>query len=449
MKHSTAVSDLHALFRSGDLAGLKELCEVTHPATVADFLSALQPPQARQILSSLEPGRAAQVFSNLDASAQRELLASQSPAQVARLLAEMAPDDRADLVRQMAEDVKGEVLRLLARSERENIRRLASYREGTAGALMTTDYASVPEDVTVAQALERLRYEAPDKETIYYIYVVNKEQRLTGIVSLKDLILAAPVTRRVADIAHRDVVSVQVDDDQEEVARLLADYDFIAIPVVDHEQRLLGIVTFDDVINVIEREAEEDLYHMASVSAEESVSTPPLRSVRLRVGWLVVNLGTAIFAALTVSLFESTIASYVALAVMMPIVAGMGGNAGTQTMAVVVRGLALGEVSLRNCWKVILKEVAVGFANGAINGLIMAAIVLLWYGNAWLGLIMFLAMIANLIIAGLFGAAFPLTLRALKFDPALASSIFITTATDVGGFFVFLGLATLLLKHLV
>jgi len=449
MKDHIALCDLEASLASGDLAGLKEICEAVHPATVADFLGVLPPPEIWRILDGFDAELAAEIFSDLDDDLQAKLVASQSPEHMARLLAEMAPDDRADLVQQMDEGVRHDILPLLARAERENIRRLISYRDDTAGAIMTTDYASLPEDLTVAEALERLRHEAPDKETIYYIYVVNRERRLTGFLSLKDLILARLATTKVAEIVYHDVISVHVDDDQEDVARLLADYDFLAIPVVDSEQRLVGIVTFDDVIDVIEEEAEEDLYRMASVSTEERVSTAPLTSVRLRSGWLVVNLGTAILAALTVSLFEPTIAKFVALAAMMPIIAGMGGNAGTQTMAVMVRGLALGELTFRSAWKVILKEIAVGFANGAITGVIMAGIAMLWYGNPWLGLIMFLAMIANLMIAGFFGAAFPLALKALKCDPAVASTIFITTATDVGGFFVFLGLATVFIKYLV
>jgi len=449
MKAPLLVSDLHDLLADNDVAGLKQVCETIHPATVAEFLGHLAPADVWRILRSLDPEPAAEVFSNLDDDLQADLATSQPPDEVARLLAEMAPDDRADLVNKMEDDARHKVLPLLAQAERENIRRLTGYKEGTAGALMTTDYAALPENITAAQALERLRLEAPDKETIYYIYLVDAERHLTGFFSLKDLIVASPPTKMVSEIAHRDVVSVHVDDDQEDVARRLAEYDFLAVPVVDSEQRLVGIITFDDAMDVLEEEAEEDLYHMAAVSTAEDVSTPVLASVRLRWLWLVINLGTAILAAWTVSLFESTIAKFVALAAMMPIIAGMGGNAGTQTMAVIVRALALGEVSFRDSRRVILKEICVGFANGAINGILMAAIAVLWYGNLWLGLIMFLAMIANLMLAGFFGAVFPLGLKALRCDPALASTIFITTATDVGGFFVFLGLATLFLRHLV
>ncbi|MFO7955528.1 MAG: magnesium transporter [Candidatus Brocadiia bacterium] len=441
--------DLAALYASDRRAALEKALTEVHPTTAAAFLGELPAGEVWSLLQSLEPARAAEVFAALEDDFQVELTELANAEQLVPLLAELAPDDRADLVQAMDEEVRDEVLPLLARAERENIRRLASYEEETAGALMTTDYATLPETISIQDALEKLRREAPDKETIYYVYVVDSERRLRGLVSLKDLIVARPKGRTVGDIAHRDVVSVRVDQDQEEVARILSDYDFLAIPVVDPEQRLVGIVTFDDAMDVMEDEAEEDLYHMASVSTEERIDTPLLASVRLRWGWLVINLGTALLAAVTVGLFESTIARFTALAVMMPIIAGMGGNAGTQTMAVVVRGLALGELSFAECWKVLLKEVGVGLINGTINGALMAGIAFWWYGNPWLGLIMLFAMMGNLAIAGVFGAGFPLALKALGHDPALASSIFITTATDVGGFLLFLGLATVFMHYLV
>ncbi len=448
MNDPVAAPDLSVLYASQDRPAVQEALQSVHPATAAEFLGDLPPPEVWALIGELEPRRAAELFAALDDDFQAALVKHEAAEKVAEIVAELAPDDRADLVQAMDEEVRYAVLPLLARAERENIRRLASYEAETAGALMTTDYAALPEGISVLDALDRLRLEAPDKETIYYVYLLDADRRLTGLVSLKDLILARPKTRTVSEIAHRDVVAVRVDQDQEEVARTLSDYDFLAIPVVDGEGRLVGIVTFDDAMDVIEDEAEEDLYQMASVSTEERVDTPLLTSVRLRWVWLVINLGTAILAALTVGLFEDTIARFTALAVMMPIIAGMGGNAGTQTMAVVVRGLALGDLSFAKSWRFLLKEVGVGLANGTINGVLIAAIALLWYGNAWLGLIMLMAMIGNLVIAGICGAAFPLLLKACGKDPALASTIFITTATDVGGFLVFLGLASVFLSHL-
>lgn len=364
------------LYASGDRAAREEALAGVHPATAAAFLSELAASEVWGLLKAMEPEQAAEVFAVLEDQLQVQLTREASAEELVPLLAELAPDDRADLVQAMDEDVLDEVLPLLARAERENIRRLASYEEETAGALMTTDYATLPESISVQDALEKLRREAPDKETIYYVYVVDQERRLRGLVSLKDLIITRPKGRTVGEIAHRDVVSVRVDQDQEEVARVLSDYDFLAIPVVDDEQRLVGIVTFDDAMDVMEEEAEEDLYHMASVSTEERIDTPLLGSVRLRWGWLVINLGTAVLAAMTVGLFESTIARFTALAVLMPIIAGMGGNAGTQTMAVVVRALALGRLTFAESRKVMLKEIGVGLINGTITGALMAGLAL-------------------------------------------------------------------------
>ncbi|MFO8006845.1 MAG: magnesium transporter [Candidatus Brocadiia bacterium] len=448
MRDPIVVPELSGLYASGNQTALREALETIHPTTAAEFLAGLPAPEAWDLLGELDDRRAAELFAALDEEIQVELVKQAAPEHVAGVLAEMASDDRADLVQAMDDEVRYAVLPLVARAERENIRRLASYAEETAGALMTTDYAALPESISVQDALERLRLEAPDKETIYYVYLLDADRRLTGLVSLKDLILTKPKTRTVGEIAHRDVIAVRVDQDQEEVAHTLSDYDFLAIPVVDAEGCLVGIVTFDDAMDVIEEEAEEDLYQMASVSTEEAVDTPLLTSVKLRCGWLVINLGTGILAALTVGLFENTIAQFTALAIMMPIIAGMGGNAGTQTMAVMVRGVALGKVSFTDSWKFLLKEIGVGFANGMITGVLMAAIAVLWYGNLWLGIIMLLAMVGNLMVAGLFGAAFPLLLKACGKDPALASAIFITTATDVGGFMIFLGLATMFLHYL-
>ncbi len=448
MHDHIVVPDLSFLYASDDQSALREALETVHPTTAAEFLGGLPEGEVWALLNELDVKQAAEIFAALDDEFQIELVKHESAERVAGLVAELPPDDRADLVRAMDEDSRYAVLRLLARAERENIRRLASYEEETAGALMTTDYAALPETISAQDALERLRLEAPDKETIYYVYLVDADRRLRGLVSLKDLILARPKTTTVGEIAHRDVVAVRVDQDQEEVARTLSDYDFLAIPVIDAENRLVGIVTFDDLMDVIEEEAEEDLFQMASVSTEERVDTPLFDSVKLRWRWLVFNLGTAILAALTVGLFEGTIARFTALAVMMPIIAGMGGNAGTQTMAVAVRGLALGKLSFADSWRFLFKEIGVGFANGAINGVLMGIIAVLWYGNAWLGLIMLLAMIGNLMLAGLSGAAFPLLLNACGKDPALASTIFITTATDIGGFVVFLGLGSLFIPYL-
>jgi magnesium transporter len=360
----------------------------------------------------------------------------------------MSPDDRADLLEELDEKFQERLLSLLMQAERQDALKLITYPEDSAGAYMTTDYARLRPDATVRTALDQLRLQAPKKETIYYAYVVDSARRLVGIVSLRNLITAHPAGL-VVEIMNKNVISVRGDDDIEHVVKEMTHYDFLAMPVVDSDDRLVGIITFDDVFDVMTEQATEDMYLLANLDTDEKITSSLPRSVKLRIPWLLINLGTALLAAFTVSLFSKTISNFVVLASLMPIVAGIGGNAGTQSLTVVVRALALGEIKLRGNWRVLLKQVGVGLCNGLICGLVMAGIAYVWHHNLWLSLILWMAMTANMILAGLFGALVPITLRKLKLDPALGSSIFVTMATDVGGFFTFLGLATLLLHHLL
>jgi magnesium transporter len=286
---------------------------------------------------------------------------------------------------------------------------------------------------------------------VYYLYVVDERNHLVGVLSLRQLLLVAPTTP-LKKIMSSDVISVRTDTDQEEVAQIVARYNLLGVPVVDAENKLAGIVTVDDVLDVIREEATEDIYALAGVRSDEHSLSAPARSVRLRLPWLLVNLATATLAASVVHLFEGTIQQVVVLAALMPIVAGMGGNAATQTLAVTVRGLALGEVTWENSRRVLLKEFLVGIANGLINGLVAGLIVCVWFGfstrTAIIGGIIALAMLNNMVIAGIAGTLVPLILKRLKADPAIASTVFVTACTDIGGFFSFLGLATLLIKFL-
>jgi magnesium transporter len=313
---------------------------------------------------------------------------------------------------------------------------------------MTPEFISVRASMTAEQVLDFLREATPDAETIYYLYVVDRANRLKGVISLRDLIVCPPKVK-VEEIMHPDVVSVRTDTDQEEVARTMADYDFSVLPVVDGAGTLVGIVTVDDVLDVVEEEATEDLYRLANLDTQESLATAAPRSVRLRLPWLLVNLATAFLAAWVESLFQETIARYVMLAVFMPIVAGMGGNAGTQSLTVMVRGLALGEMDLRQASTVIGRQALVGLLTGLATGALLALVAWVWERNLVLAGILLFAQTVNLFVAGLFGSAVPLVLRRLDLDPALGSSIFVTTATDCCGFFAFLGTATLLVEQLM
>jgi magnesium transporter len=305
---------------------------------------------------------------------------------------------------------------------------------------------ALPEDITAGEAITALQ-NARDVEMVFYLYVIDARRHLVGVVSLRRLLLVPPTTP-LKRIMTTELISVRADMDQEEVARQVASYNLLAIPVVDEENKLVGVITVDDVIDVIKDEATEDVYRLAGVAGDDRVFITASESLRKRLPWLMVNLMTAFLAASVVALFEGTIGLLPFVAVLMPVVAGMGGNAATQTLTVIVRGIALGELTWGNTRKALLKEAAVGLGNGVACGIVGALIVLVVRGDPVLGLVLGMAMVVNMFVAATAGTLIPLTLRAMKVDPALASSVFITTLTDMFGFFSFLGLATVFLRYL-
>jgi magnesium transporter len=295
--------------------------------------------------------------------------------------------------------------------------------------------------MTVGEAITALQ-SSRDVEMVFYLYIVDARRHLVGVISLRRLLLVSPETP-LKRIMTADPISARVDMDQEEVARLVASYNLLAIPVVEEGNKLVGIITVDDVIDVIKDEATEDMFRLAGVSSDEHVSTPAVQSLKMRMPWLIVNLATAFLAAGVVGLFQHTISTWIALAVFMSVPAGMGGNAATQTLAVIVRGIALGELTWGNSRKALVKEILVGVGNGLATGCVAAVVAWVMYRDPTVGVLLAIAMVFNLFVAGTAGTLIPLGLKALKFDPALVSTVFITTFTDVCGFASFLGLATL------
>jgi magnesium transporter len=377
------------------------------------------------------------------------VLGALEPTAVAAVLRSLPVDDAAHLVRLLPDDVL-EYLQLEDDAEKtispELVGHLA-YPEETAGRLMVTNVLALPERLTVGEATRALQERGDQFEMVFYLYVVDDRRHLVGVVSLRQLILNQSTTP-LRRIMTEEVISVQTSTDQEEVAQTIARYNLLAVPVVDDDNRLVGIITVDDAIDVLREEATEDLYALAGVSTEESVAGNPFRAIRLRLPWLVVNLGTALLASSVIRHFQDVIDEVIVLATLQSVVAGIGGNAGTQALTVVVRGLALGEIALGSGLKVLTKEVVVGAGNGFLNGCLGALVVATWFGNVYLGLVMGLAMLTNILIAGVAGTLVPLTLRALGLDPATSSSVFVTAATDMIGFGTFLALATLFLEHL-
>ncbi len=360
----------------------------------------------------------------------------------------MEKDDIVDIIGNLSINIRKKILNMMKKSESNKVQQLLGYDINSAGGIMTTEYIALYSELTIGECLKKIKDIGPKTEVIEIIFVLNNKKELIGTADLRDILVAAE-NEKLHDIIDEHVISVFPETYQEEVSMLVSKYDLKVIPVVNRKNALLGIITIDDIIDVIIEESTEDILRLGGVSEEERLNTTLATSISKRLPWLFVNLITAFLAAFTVGLFEDVIAQVVALAAAMPIVAGMGGNAGTQTLSIVIRSIALGEADLAKSWKLIFKEIALGIVNGAATGLATGTILYFVYGNAYLGLIIFVAMIANLVIAGFFGFLIPLLLKSLKIDPALASSIFLTTATDVFGFFIFLGLAKVFIEFLI
>ena len=437
------------LLRIGASANLLNLLQKQHPADLAQVFSEL-PDKEREAAFSLLAERngrlAMEAISELGPEAGAALLATRSAEEIAKLAQEIPSDDAAALIDYLPEELSAAVLDLMRPKESGVVENLLEYDEQTAGRIMNPHVFALNEDMTVGEAITELQTNR-DVEMVFYLYVVDDRRHLVGVVSLRRLLLVAPETP-LKRIMTADLISARVDTDQEEVARQVASYNLLAVPVVDEENKLAGVITVDDVIDVIKDEATEDIMRLAGVAGDERAFTPAGESLRKRLPWLGVNLATAFLAAAVVGLFQGTIAQVTVLAVFMPIVAGMGGNAATQTLTVIVRGIALGELTWANSRKALVKEAVVGLGNGVVLGLVAALVSYITKGDPVLGLLLCAAMIINMFVAATAGTLVPLGLRAVNVDPALASSVFITTMTDVFGFASFLGLATVFLRYL-
>lgn len=444
----TALERVRAALEAGKpedaIAALADL----HPADRAEAFSDLPRDDQEELLPRLDPEDAAELLEELEDAEAAEAAASLSTDALADVLDEMEPDAAADILGDLPPAQAASALAQMESENAEEVRPLLAYADDTAGGLMTPEFFALRSQMTAQQAIQFLRDQALDAATPYYLYVVDRDDTLIGVVGLRDLILAAPETPLEA-IMNREVRSVPAGTDQEEVAQVFKKYGLLALPVVDAAHKLVGLIRSSDIVYVIEEEATEDIYRLANVSEDERAFSPLFDSVKRRLPWLVVNLGTAFLAAWVVSLFEATIARVAVLAALQSIVSGQGGNSATQTLTVIVRSVALGEVELRDAWRAMAREAGLGLLNGAAIGIVVGASTWVWQGNPVLGLIICAAMVGNMVAGGLAGAIVPLTLKAFKLDPALASAVLVTTVTDCVGFGLFLGLATLFLPYLI
>lgn len=427
---------------------LEEFISQQHSIDVAMAIDEMTDEEILSLLGLLNPSDIAHIIEESEESLQSRIIDMMDPSLLIHVFSFMSPDDITDIMGLLNIDQRKELLGKMKRKDSQAIQMLLGFRPDTAGGIMTTQYIALKNNLSTKEALQKIKEIGPKTEVIEKIFVTNLQNELIGVADLRD-ILASSDHILLEEILDPGIIHVHPDTDQEEVSLLVSKYDLKALPVVNKRNIILGIITPDDVIDVIVEEHTEDILMLSGVNKDEQVGSNVFVSVTRRLPWLFVNLLTAFMASFTVGLFEDVIVQVVALAAAMPIVAGMGGNAGTQTLSIVIRGIALGEVDIRKDWKYVFNEISLGFINGASTGLLTGLILFIKYDNLFLGLIIFAAMIGNLIIAGFFGFMIPLGLKKINLDPAVTSSIFLTTATDVGGFFIFLGLAKTFLPYLL
>lgn len=426
---------------------IAEMIEDIHPEDLLDTIRQFEGDKSL-LLKKLPEDIIADIIDQAEDDEKYELLELFPEAKQKKIINEMSSDELVDLLGTVEPHEAKDIFVKIDKEDAEEVKELMSYDPDTAGGIMATEFIAIKETMTIGETLKYMQKEAPDAETAYYIYVLDDEEMLKGVVSLRDIVIS-DFNVRISEIMNENVISVPVDMDQEEVGHIFEKYGFLTVPVVDDGYRMLGIVTVDDIMEILRDESTEDIYLMAGLPESETVEGSVKESVKRRLPWLFVNLFTAILAAATVSLFEGTIQRVVTLAAFMPIVAGMGGNTGTQTLTIVVRGIALGELTFENAKKVLFKEIGVGITTGVCIGTAVALMGFLWEGNPVFGFVIGLALLLNMAAATFAGFVVPVVLKKLNIDPALASAVFVTTFTDILGFMFFLGLATIFIAYLI
>lgn len=440
---------LRRLLASGVHNRAERLLARVHPADLGPLLADLTPDEIRTVIDLLfNQHRAATLLRELPHELLPQIFDAITDQRLAEVFARLEIDDLSVLMDYVPEDRRTEVHERLPRHKRDELLHASLYPPDSAGRAMTTRFLALDDKMTAQEAIDSIRAGGDWGDHGHYLYVTDAESHLLGVVPIRRLV-AAPPSTAVADLTAKNTISVPAEADQEEVAQMVARYDLFAIPVTDADSRLLGIITVDDVIDVITEEATEDIYHLAGLSEEDRIFTSARVSIRKRLPWMLLNLGTAFTAAAVVGLFERTLDQLVSLAVFLPVVAGVGGNGGIQTLTVITRAIALGEIEFSSGLRAIGKEMAVGLVIGLTAGLIAGAMATLWQGSPVMGFVLLMAMMITLTVAGLLGAAVPLMLKALGLDPAVGAGVLVTFCTDALGFFSFLGIATLLLDRLV
>ena len=439
------------LLRRGAIGHLERMVSKMHPADVAKVLHHLNSAQEkRTVFELIKPdGNKAQVLSEMDEGDIGETLTDAPAADIAMLIRDLPDDDQAYVLTCLPEDRSQEILKLMKPEDSAEVQDLLQYESRTAGAIMTTEYFSLPEGTTAEEAIHKLQG-AKDIGNVFYVYVTDRDEKLVGVLSLRELLQVTPHTR-VGTMIKREVISVATDTDQEEVAKLVARYNLLAIPVVDKDNALVGIITVDDVVDIIHDAATEDMLKMSGTKSEEEedlLHSPVIKSLRLRVPWLLTNLLGSMVSGGILWYFRHTIQEVVALVTFIPVIAAMGGNVGLQSSTLVIRGLATGEIELSDVRKVFLRQVTIGFLISLLCGVVALAAAAVMHINLTLGLVVGVAMVCALVVSTAMATIMPVILKRYGVDPAVAAGPFVTTANDITGIAIYLSLATAVLAHL-
>ena len=439
------VDSVKRLLRRGAISHLAKIVNNTHGADLSVLFRSLSLAQQHKLFGMItDVEQKGILFSELEEDIFQDLIEDIPIEAIVEILESMPADDVADIIGRLPEDRSQDILDKMKKAESEEVEDLLRYDDDTAGGIMVPDFIALKEDVTASEAIESLQKEHSDVEMAFYLYVVDEYGKLVGVSSLRQLVVVAPETP-LKEFMSTDVISVQIDMDQEEVARIVARYDILAVPVVDDANRLAGVVTVDDVIDIIRKEATEDILKMAG-AGEEFVETKSIfKSTRIRLPWLFASCIGGIFAFFIIGKFESTILKYAYLAAFIPVIMGMGGNIGTQSSTIVVRGLATGRLHVRDIWSVVLKELSVGIILGIVYGLIIGSVAQLRYSMVALAISVTLAVISSMSIAALVGSMVPMGFARINIDPAVATGPFVTTAIDIISVFFYFMIATTLL----
>jgi len=447
-KHSMMVETIRKLLHREAWHNVNKIITKFYPADIAHLMRFLSEEEQHLLFSRItDTEKAAETLSELDISLASEIIIRLPEEQSIRILKAMSDDDKADLLAYLPEDISHKLLEKLGAEESQEIETLLSYDDDTAGGIMTTEFFALSEDCNTAEAVEAIRRRGDEAETVFYIYAIDQRGHLVGIVSLRKLILSQPEVK-LRQIMNINMVKANINTDQEIVAQLVEKYNILAIPVVNDENKLVGIVTVDDVIDVIREEATEDIFRMVGTDATEMVYADNIWSIaRIRLPWLLTNLLGGIATGYLIWLFKATLHQVLALVTFIPVITGMGGNVGTQSSSITVRGLATGRITLENTRKSIWREARIGITMGIICGLAVGLIALAWHQEAMIGLVVAIAMSASMTIAAAMGALVPMVFQRLKIDPAIASGPFVTTSNDIIGILVYMGTSTISLKY--